>query len=356
MVGLLLAGVVGIGWPGGWARLKALPTAAQAVDVAFPRPLAPTVTRAEVRVGGVLGDLYTIGRAAPTVVLLPGATPAGRNDRRAITAAEAIARAGRTVFVPELTLYDSRIDARDLDRIVEAVLALPAHRLGEGPPTIVGFSYGGSYGLVAAADPRLAGRLALVATFGAYFDLLGVMQAATTGVSIVGEDRLAWDADPRAGALLVEHALQLAPDEEREALAAALDGRTDPATLGPEARALHALLANTDPDRTAALAARLPPGIRGVLERFSPATVAGDLDAPVVALHSTDDPAVPYAEGLRLARGLPDARFVTVERFTHVDFTSGGSPVDLARATPDLWRTWRFTGWVLAAQEPWWRW
>lgn len=343
-------------WSAGWARLKALPTAAEAVDIAFPRPLAPTVKRAETNVGGVLGDLYTVGRAAPAMILLPGATPAGRDDHRVVATAEAIARAGRSVFVPQLSLYDSRIDARDLDRIVEVALTLPAHRLGAGPSTIVGFSYGGSYALLAAADPRLKGRLGQVATFGAYFDLLGVIQAATTGFSIVGDERLVWDGDPRAGALLVEHALQLAPVGERAALAEALQGGAVADGLSDETRALHALLANTDPERTAALAARLPRDTRRLLARFSPATVREDLDVSVVALHSVDDPAVPYAEGMRLARALPDVRFLTVQRFTHVDFTALSSSADVLRAAPDLWRTWRFAGWLLAAQEPWKRW
>lgn len=355
VLGWLVVVLVGVGTPPVWARVKALPTAAQAVDVGFPRPLAPAVTRAEARVGGVLGDLYTIGRPAPAIILLPGATPAGRDDARAIAAAEAIARAGRTVFVPELALYDRRMDTLDLDRIAEAVLAVPEHRLGQGPPAIVGFSYGGAYGLVAAADPRLEGRLAQVSTFGAYFDLLGVIQAATTGTSIVGGDRLVWDGDPAAGELLTEHALQLAPADEREELAAALEGRRDPAELDEGPRALYALLTHDDPGRTAELAARLPADMRRLLDRFSPAAVAGDIGAPVVAMHAVDDPAVPYAEGLRLVRAMTDARFVTVESFTHVDVTVE-APADVVRATPDVWRLWRFTGWVLSSQEPWWRW
>lgn len=342
--------VIGALSPPVTARVKAVAVAGEAIGFAVPRPFAREVRRVEARVGGVLGDLYAAGAPAPAMILLPGATTAGRDDRRAVAVARAIARSGRTVFVPELVLYRRRIDASDLDRIVEAAAALADHPLGRGPVSVVGFSYGGSYGLVAAADPRLRGQVAQVATFGAYWDLVGVVQAATTGTSVVGDRRLRWDADPAAGALLTEHAVQLAPVAQRAALTAALVGEGDPADLAPEAAALHALLTNDDPERTRDLAGALAPAARATLRRFSPATVAGELDAPLVALHAVDDPAVPSAEALRLQADRPDARVLTVELFDHVDFTGTG----LLAAAPDLWRTWRFTTWVLAAQEHWW--
>lgn len=346
---LVLAVVLAAISPPVTARVKAVAVTADVAGVVLPRPFAADVTRTETRVGGVLGDLYAAEDSAPAMVLLPGATPAGRDDTRAVSVARTIARSGRTVFVPELALYDRQIDPDDLDRIVRAALGVARHPLGQGPVSIVGFSYGGSYGLVAAADPRLDGRLAQVATFGAYWDLRGVIQAATTGTSIVGNRRLEWNGDPAARDLLTEHALQLAPRAERGALAAALAGDGDPSLLGSESRALHDLLTNDDPARSGALAARLGPEARATLRRFSPSAVAGDIDAPLVALHAVDDPAVPAAEALRLRRQRPDARVLTVELFTHVDF-AGGS---LAQSVPDLWRTWRFTAEVLAAQERW---
>lgn len=335
--------------PPAQARLKALAVGGEALGIALPRPFATDVTRVETHVAGVLGDLYAGEEPAPAMVLLPGATPAGRDDSRAVAVARAVSRAGRTVFVPELALYERRIDDGDLDRIVRAALALPDHPLGEGPPSIVGFSYGGSYGLVAAADPRLEGRLVQVATFGAYWDLVGVLQAATTGTSIVDGQRLEWDGDPRAWDILAEHAVQLAPADQRRALTSVLEDQADPAVLGPDARAIHALLTNDDPERTRVLARRMAPGARRALARFSPSAVADDIDVPLVALHAADDPAVPHAEALRLQCDRADASLLTVELFTHVDFEGVG----LLQAAPDLWRVWRFTGWVLAAQERW---
>lgn len=309
------------------ARLRALGVTGELLDVGVPRPFAADVRRAVARMGGVDGDLYRAGDRAPGLVLLPGATPAGRRDERAVAAATAVARAGRTVFVPELSLYHRRIDDADLDRIVAVTRAL-AEDTG-GPVNLLGFSYGGSYGLVAAADDRLSGRVEQVATFGSYADLRGVIQAATTGASVYAGEVVEWDGDPRAGEMLRQATEQLVEPGDRAAF--------------------EALLANDDPRRTPELIEALPTDVRAALDRFSPAAVAGDVDADVVALHAVDDPAVPFVESQRLVDAFPEARVLTVELFRHIDYQTG----DTVRALPDLWRTWRFAGWVLAAQERW---
>jgi pimeloyl-ACP methyl ester carboxylesterase len=336
------------------ARAKAVPLLADAVGLAVPRAFAAEVVRREITLGGVPGHLYSGGHPAPGLLLVPGATPAGLADSRVQQAAAAIARSHRTVFVPELALYQQRFDRSDHDRLVRAVLALESHDLTEGRPALLGFSYGGSYTLIAAADPRLTGRLEQVAVFGAYFDLVGVVQAVTTGVSLVGDRAIPYDTPPQAESLLHEAALQLVDPAHRDLLRQALTGAADPAALPEGARSVHELLVNESPARTVALAEQLPPRARALLRDFSPAPVAHRIAAPVVALHSIDDPAVPYGEAVRLASAMPGARVASVRIFDHVDLEST-SPRELARALPDVWRSWRFTSWVVSAQEPWFR-
>jgi pimeloyl-ACP methyl ester carboxylesterase len=332
------------------ARGKAAAVLAEAVGAPFPRPFAPSVRRAEVALDGVRGALYVPTRPAPAVLLVLGAARGGPDDPRAVRLARALARAGRVVFAPRLSLAGRRFDEQDLDRIVRAALALEAHPVTVGRVAVLGISYGGSFALVAAADPRIRDRLAIVAVFGAYFDLVGVIQAATTGRSVVEGRVVPWDGHPEAVEILERHAVDLAPAPERDALAAVLAGRSDPSVLGPDARTVHDLLANRDPARTAGLAARLAPDIRARLARFSPATVAEAIDVPVVAMHSTDDPAVPYGEVLRLHVALPRARVVTVGSFRHVDLRSRGPAGGVAVAA-DLRDAWRFGSWLLEAQE-----
>jgi pimeloyl-ACP methyl ester carboxylesterase len=346
-----VAALIGVGFlPAVQARSKALAVLAEAVGAPFPRPFAAEVRRVDTSLGDVRGDLYLPDRPAPAVLLVLGAAPRGPADPRAVRLATSIARAGRVVFAPRLTLAERRFDEQDLDRIVRSVLALKDHPATVGPVATLGISYGGSYALVAAADPRLGGHLAQVATFGAYFDLVGVIQAVSTGASLIDGRRVPWRGHPQARLVLEHHAVQLAPEGSGDELRAVLAGEESPDALDPASRAVFELLANRDPARTPEFADALAPESRALLTRFSPATVASAIDVPVIAMHSTDDPAVPYGELIRLHRALPDARVVTVGSFRHVDLQGGGPGGPLGLVS-DLWDAWRFASWLLEAQE-----
>lgn len=344
--GVLAVVLAGLLAPPVRLRLTAAATVADALGLPVLRPMAASVQRRATEVGGVQGDLYDPGGSAPAVILVPGATPAGIRDERVVRAARALARSGPAVFVPELDVYDHDLVRSDVDRIVRAAQVLS--RGSRGPVVLMGTSFGGSLCLLAAAEPHLGGRVALVATFGAYFDLVGVAQAATTGVSVVGGDRIPWEADPRADEIVRDRLIGLLPPSQQPALRGALAGDLQPDDLAAGARAVHALLTNRDPRRTFALAQRLPDRIRDRLEGVSPASVADRLTAPVVAMHSTDDPAVPYGELLRLGRAVPHARLLTVDSFSHVDLRAT-SPSSWLRAADDLRTVLRFATAVLSA-------
>jgi pimeloyl-ACP methyl ester carboxylesterase len=332
------------------ARAKAIAVLVEALGGSFPRPFAADVSRREVQIGGVTGDLYDPGGAAPAVVLVPGAAGRGRDDDRVIRVARALARARRVVFVPDLELFERRFEPVDVDRLVAATEALLADERVSGGVSMLGFSYGGSFALLAAADPRISAQVEQVATFGAYFDMRGVVQALTTGVSLVDGNRYPWDPHPDAARIVRRQATRAVPQSQRVLLRQALDEEIDRSKLPLQARAVVDVLENEDPHRTFELVERLPAETRDLLERFSPATVAGRIETPVLALHSTDDPAVPYGEAVRLAGAMPRARLMTVSVFRHVDFQSA-SLSDWLSAGDDLFTVWRFVSAMISAQE-----
>jgi pimeloyl-ACP methyl ester carboxylesterase len=322
-------------------RIAAAATTADAVGLPVVRPFAAPVTRTRTVIDGVEGDLYDPRGSAPGVVLVPGATPHGVDDPRVVRLAYALAGAKRVVFVPVLDLYNEQLVQADVDRIARAAAAL-ARQSEHGRVALLGISFGGSLALVAAADPRLHDRVVQVAVFGAFFDLVGVIQAATTGVSLVDGTRIGWDRDPRAEAVVRDQVLELLPHAERVVARQALDGRRSVDSLPPGAQAVAILLANDNPAYTYRLASRLPEGIRQRLAQISPLSIAGRLDLPVLAMHSTDDPLVPYGELLRLGQTLPEAQLVTLGSFRHIDRRR--SPArEWLRAAGDLWHVWRFT-------------
>lgn len=348
MLAVVLAVVVGLAaLPGVRARGKAVGVLAESLGHGLPRPFGRVVTVTQAELAGVRGDLYRPGGRAPAILLVPGAAPRGRADPRVVRLARALARADRIVFVPQLSLYADEFDPADIERLVASVLGLAARPDVRGRVAMLGFSFGGSFAMVAAADPRARPHLRLVATFGSYFDLVGMIQAASTGWSVVDGRRTRWQVPPQAPEVLRRVARTLTPAAERGRLDEAFAGTASPSALPAGARAAYDLVTNTDPDRTFALAARLDPPARRLVDRFSPAAVAKRLDVPVLAAHSKDDPAVPYAELARLRNGLPDAGTYSVTSFRHVDPGQGHGPT----VVRDLVVMWWFTGRVLAAQE-----
>lgn len=319
-----------------------------AFDGPLPRPWALSVERTEEQVGGVAVDRYASEVGAPQILLVPGATRAGRDDQRVVSLASSLAAAGREVVVPELTLYAEDLDVEDVDRVV--AVAAESCRSGDGL-VLLGFSYGGALALVAAADDRLASCVDLVATFGAYADLVGVLQAAVTGTSVVDGREYPWTGADRETVrkVLEDAALRLVPDTQRRPLGRAL-ARRDPTGLPRPAALVYRMMTADDPRVVAELAGRLPPPGRNLFETYSPTRVAGEIEADVLAAHALDDPAVPVAELERLRGAFPEAQAMTVESFRHVDLSTEGG---VAPVVHDLLRAWSFMRAVLRTQEHW---
>lgn len=345
LIGLVAAGALAVSSTAR-AAAKAPFVLADALGASVPRPWAPAVERREVTMGDVVADRYSPGSGAPPLVLVPGAARAGREDERVVAVATSLARAGREVLVPELSLYDRRLDVDDVERVVEVAAALCP---STGGLVLLGFSYGGSLALLAAADDRIADCVELVATFGAYVDLVGVLEAAATGASIVEGVHVPWRAhEPaRARSMLQDAAVQLVPDQQQRLLRRALR-QDDPVGLPPPSQSVYDLVTADEPARVRALVDELPAPQRELIRRLSPAAVAGDVSASVLAVHAADDPAVPYAELLRLEQAFPEARTATVESFRHVDVSGSGDRVELLQ---DLVAAVRFMAAVLRPQE-----
>lgn len=332
--------------------VRATAKAAFVLDDAFggplPRPWALSVERSEEETDGIVVDRYSSRADAPRILLLPGAAPDGRDDERVVSLASSLAAAGREVVVPELSLFSEELDVDDLDRVVE--VAAQNCRPDDGL-VLVGFSYGGALALVAAADGRVADCIDLVATFGAYADLVGVLQAAVTGVSVVDGREYPWGAADQVivETVLRDAAMQLVPEGQRGPLRRALD-RREPSGLADTADLVYRMMMTDDPMVVADLARRLPPPGQDLVETFSPVDVADEIEADVLAAHALDDPAVPAAELRRLANALPEAEVMTVRSFNHVDLSTDHGLVPLI---DDLLTAWSFMQAVLRAQEDW---
>lgn len=323
-----------------YARAKAVAVLADAAGIPFPRPFAPVVQVDRTEVGGVDGDLYSPGPDAPTLLLVPGATREGRSDPRVVQVATALAQANRRVFVPELHLYDRTFRQADIKRIGRAAVGLAE----DGPIGVVAFSYGASFSLIAAHDPEVQASIEFVAVFGAYYDLLHLVQGITTGATLLDGEERGFDTVPLARELLIDSLVEIAPDRYDDRLRRAIVAG-DPAGLPPEAMRVFNLISNDDPRRVEALAAKLPERYRNFLAQYSPSRVIDRIQIPVYILQARDDAATPWTEAEYLERNLEDSRLLFLEHFSHVDPPGVGG---LLLDAPDAWR---FVSYILAAQE-----
>ncbi len=121
--------------------------------------------------GSATFDLYEpLQGAKRAAVALHGVTTNHRRDPRLIHFARSLALAGMACAVPSLPrLASCAWDPADLDT-VEAVFHAVVAR-GLPSPGMIGFSYGGSYALVAATRPAIAQQVAFMLAFGPFHRL-----------------------------------------------------------------------------------------------------------------------------------------------------------------------------------------
>src|SRR6266516_796774 len=269
-------------------------------------------------------DLPARGNRLPGIVIVVGAAPLGRHDPQVVQLARALVRAGRAVLVPDLALRASALSSANLQQIAatfDALAALP--RVDPGRIGLLGVSWGGALAVVAASTAPLAAKVAFVATFGAFYDLADLAGAVVTGASVYHGQIVRWHTVPEAQALVRSALLSRLTPGQASAVQAAL---ADPRALPT-----------------------LPPSIQRVRQAFSPAFYVQGLRAPLLALHSTDDPAAPWTESALLvvaarAHDRGGAWLTLVHVFSHV--TQNGSLV-APSALLDDWRLVRYVAGLL---------
>jgi pimeloyl-ACP methyl ester carboxylesterase len=275
---------------GGWPVLSAL----TARPVEHPRVLP-----------GVSADAFTPRTVFPptSLILVPGATPEGKDDPRARRAARLLARLGFDVTLPTIPgLTRGRLRPDDVTPVVTALAAAGA------PAVVVSVSVGSGPALLAAADPRVRDRVALVVALGGYGSAEDLVRFYLTGAyayrGVTGQRR----HDP---ALV------------RAFVAANAD------LLDESARTLVDRVG--DPEAGRAIATS--PAAQQMFRALSPVNVLHALRGHLVLIHGRDDPVVPFTESARLADAARPggATLVVLDVLGHVGGEGGPDWVALAR-------------------------
>lgn len=334
--------------------LLLLPALFPAAPLSPLGPLTAAPERSEFRydyangTGTVEADLYRpAGGGGPYggIVLLLGALPVPKRDPFLVSFAEALARSGVVVLVPESSnLVAGRVVPEERDALrkhFELLRARPdvdPRRVG-----FVGFSVGAALSLIAASEPELRDQVRFVNVLGGYFDAARLLREVG-GRSLEVDGRLVpWEPDPRTLYVLAASLLPILPQETdralltREFLAGEAVNAADVAPLTPLARDLRELLRGTSPARAAAIVGGFEPRVQQRLAAISPSASVGDVRAPTFVMHDRGDRLIPFTQSRALVASLgPDVleRYTELNIFQHV---IPDRPVPWQTFLPDLW-------------------
>jgi dienelactone hydrolase len=322
------------------------------LSVVAPEPIRITTTYG---VPADRLDIYTPPDAlpdgtTPAVVLALGVHPEAIDDPNIVGIATAIARCGLVVGLPDSTaLRELRVTPAEPAHLVEAALAVAARREVDGDRIgLAGFSAGASMALIAAADPRLSGRVAFVSDFGGYADAETLLtDVATRTMSLDGATR-DWSPDPGIRhdvAVLLARAIE-PPDPSLEPLLVDIAAREvrptapDPSAGGSragDARAAYLLFTAPDRPSAEAIVESFSPALRADLRGISPDAFTQRVDGQVFILHGVGDSAIPVSHAYALLGELPPASVAKVTIFGRFGHGQPGRESLTLDDAADIW-------------------
>lgn len=342
----VLAGAMGLGWamtPAGTG--SALWVIVSLLAGREPLPFAPAVDqrRTEWTVEGRTrqGDIWLRqdGWERASLILVPGASKAGRDDSRLMLMARLLAETGFRVIVPELPGMEKLHVLPDHPRAIADAVRVATDRIDPAARQVgIGAV---SYSLVpsirAALEPDIAADVQGIFALGGFYDAEAVIRFFTTGAYRGPLDE-SWQFQPpnaRGIWVFLDANLDRLSDPADRGLLGIMAQRrlTDPsaplddlaAGLGPEGRALLALIRNDDPDAVGEFIAALPAPLREAIAALSLADLdLSGLSASVTLVHSRHDGTVPYTESESLIEALPPGQghLVLLDDLSHADIGS----------------------------------
>jgi acetyl esterase/lipase len=322
----------------GQVGLKTLAILPEVFPGAPVRPLAlvsSTPTHQELTwqspAGRVDADLY-----APTqpgryggIVLFTGAFGL-RRDVNLVRFAEALARSGAIVLVPESeSLQRGDIRPEEIQALVQSLELLRAEpsadteRIG-----LAGFSVGATLALLAAEDPRGSELARYVSAMGGYFDARSTLVAVASGTILVDDVPMTWEPDQVTRYTFNKHLIEALPNErDRNVLGAAFldkDGASQdpiPDQVSDEGAIVLELLSGTTRDRALELVAALPAEAQTWLDDVSPSRNIAALRPALYVMHDQSDIFIPFTESRELVAAVPSGtlqHYTESQLFSHV--------------------------------------
>ncbi len=219
------------------------------------------------------------GDRHPGIMIANGATAFGNDDPETRRLAEALARGGYLVMLPEFPFLKEVRFERGATEEMDAAFALLRASTETQDRTVGAFgsSVGAGILLAAAGGGTALARADYLTVLGTYFDMDTYLASVASDTQLRAARLEPWTPDPIVGEKLPKAALEaMDTDADRAALRAAL-------AAGPYDAVLARLRA-------------LPPSARARLAQVSPRTTWATLRPPGYWLHDANDTFEPIAE------------------------------------------------------------
>jgi dienelactone hydrolase len=282
--------------------------------------------------GEAEGDLYRPpGRGPhPGVVVCLGVVPFEVNHPQVPRLGAALARAGFAALLYwSPAMRDSRLDPADSENIAlvyDCLLAQPY--VDPARSGLLGTCVGGSFALLAAAQPAIRDRISYVLAYAPFASMWTLARDVASATRVRDAAREPWQVDPLTRKVYVRTFTAVLEPSEAEQLRTGDQQPSRPGDgrdLSVAGRVVATLLTRLSVDDAEAALRRLPTALQDRLNAMSPLLYAKDLHAPLIVLcHDRDDPVIPVSETRALAAALAGhtrVRYTEFTIFQHLDPT-----------------------------------
>ena len=286
--------------------------------------------------GQAEGDLYRppSGGPYPGILVCLGVVPFGVDHPQVAVLGKALARAGFAALLYwSPAMRDFRLDPEDVENIALAYRwFVDQPFIDPARSGLLGTCVGGSFALMAAANPLIHEQVAFLAAYAPFSSMGTFARDIASATRSQGEGREPWLVDPLTRKVFVHSLTALLEPGEAEQFRAAFvqeGGHFEGQDLSADGQRVYSLLTARDSSAAEAALQRLPPSLQERLAAMSPLNYLKELRAPlIVILHDRGDVVIPVGESQRLLSALgghPGVHYTEMQ-FQHLDPAKGKLP------------------------------
>jgi dienelactone hydrolase len=282
------------------------------------------------------GEVYLPGTNGPHpgIVVCLGVVPFGIDHPQVPVLGKALARAGIAALLYwSPAMRDFRFDTGDIENIALAydwLISQPY--IDPARSGLLGTCVGGSFALMAAAQPLIRDRVAFLTAY-APFSSMPIFARDIASSTRSGENgRELWKVDQLTRKVFVHSLAAWLEPADAEQIRSSFEvagGQCDREALSADGQVVYDLLSAQDESQAETALNKLPIGIRETLVTLSPIQYLEDIHAPLmVLLHDRGDQVIPVGESRRLMvalTGRPGVHFTEMQ-FSHLDPSRGKLP------------------------------